>query len=334
MQALIEKKYDGRDLKLGRQIGETNAYKRYLISYRGDKERISGVMRCPTARARSRCWCSTTATSTPTPTSPARASPESTTSWPAAVSSCCTPTTADTPPRPTTRTSTTSSGCRYVVDTINAVKAVKTSKLKFLDRGRVGWLGRSMGGGVTLTALAVRPGLVDAGVVYASVSSLAADNWKQFNRDAEDQATNRRIARRLRVAGREPEVLAGRVRPALPRPGDRAGHGPPRTAGRHLPGRLGPGHRADLKADKDVTYLSYRGEGHTFEGRVGARSSARPTSSREEHLDCQPAAERGVHLIQSPGRRAQTVERIHLPRQPFERHSYAENSSAVASATA
>ena len=36
VQALIEKKYDGRDLRLGRQIGSTNAYKRYLISYRGD----------------------------------------------------------------------------------------------------------------------------------------------------------------------------------------------------------------------------------------------------------------------------------------------------------
>ena len=47
VQALIEKKYNGRGLKLGRQIGETSAYKRYLISYRGDKERISGVMLVP-----------------------------------------------------------------------------------------------------------------------------------------------------------------------------------------------------------------------------------------------------------------------------------------------
>ena len=56
----------------------------------------------------------------------------------------------------TTRTSTTSSGCRYAVDTINAVKAVKSSNLPFLDKDRVGWMGRSMGGDVTLNAL-VRP---------------------------------------------------------------------------------------------------------------------------------------------------------------------------------
>ena len=36
----------------------------------------------------------------------------------------------------------------YAVDTINAVLAVKSSKLRFLDKDQVGWLGRSMGGGV------------------------------------------------------------------------------------------------------------------------------------------------------------------------------------------
>ena len=41
---LIEKKYDGRGLRLGRQIGSTNAYKRYLVSYRGDGHRLTGVM--------------------------------------------------------------------------------------------------------------------------------------------------------------------------------------------------------------------------------------------------------------------------------------------------
>ena len=61
----------------------------------------------------------------------------------------------------------------YAVDTINAVKAVKSSKLKFLDKGPRRLAGRSMGGGVTLTALVAQPGLVDAAVIYASVSSLA-----------------------------------------------------------------------------------------------------------------------------------------------------------------
>jgi dipeptidyl aminopeptidase/acylaminoacyl peptidase len=41
-------------------------------------------------------------------------------------------------------------------------------------------LGRSMGGGVTLNALVARPGLVDAAVIYASVSSRFVDNLRTF----------------------------------------------------------------------------------------------------------------------------------------------------------
>lgn len=71
----------------------------------------------------------------------------------------------------------------YTEDVVNAVLAVKRSSLPFLDGERVGLLGRSMGGGVTLNALVVRPGLVDAATVYASVSSEAIDNFNQWIRD-------------------------------------------------------------------------------------------------------------------------------------------------------
>jgi len=47
MQALINKKYDGRDLKVGRLLADKGAYKRYLITYRGDGLTISGVMNVP-----------------------------------------------------------------------------------------------------------------------------------------------------------------------------------------------------------------------------------------------------------------------------------------------
>ena len=50
VQALIEKKYDGRGLRLGRQLGSTSAYKRYLVSYRGDGLRLTGVMNVPTGK--------------------------------------------------------------------------------------------------------------------------------------------------------------------------------------------------------------------------------------------------------------------------------------------
>ena len=41
-------------------------------------------------------------------------------------------------------------------------------------------LGRSMGGAVTMNALVAQPGLVDAAVIYASVSSRIAENIEHF----------------------------------------------------------------------------------------------------------------------------------------------------------
>ena len=47
VQALINKKYDGRNLKLGRLLADQGAYQRYIITYRGDGLTISGVMNVP-----------------------------------------------------------------------------------------------------------------------------------------------------------------------------------------------------------------------------------------------------------------------------------------------
>ena len=45
-------------------------------------------------------------------------------------------------------------------------------------------MGRSMGGGVTYNALVAQPGLVDAAVVYAPVSSRAGENFDRWTRAA------------------------------------------------------------------------------------------------------------------------------------------------------
>lgn len=72
----------------------------------------------------------------------------------------------------------------YTEDVVNAVLAVRSagSAIPQLDGERVGLLGRSMGGGVTLNTLVVRPGLVDAAVIYASVSSNAVQNFDTWTR--------------------------------------------------------------------------------------------------------------------------------------------------------
>ncbi|WP_435746285.1 alpha/beta hydrolase family protein [Nocardioides sp. SYSU DS0663] len=66
----------------------------------------------------------------------------------------------------------------YTRDAIGAVKALEREP--YVDGDRLAMLGRSMGGGVTYNALVAEPGLVDAAVVFASVSSRFVDNLRQF----------------------------------------------------------------------------------------------------------------------------------------------------------
>jgi len=69
----------------------------------------------------------------------------------------------------------------YTRDAVNAVAALKT--LPYVDDERLAMLGRSMGGGVTMNALVTQPGLVDAAVIYASVSSTYLENLDHFTRE-------------------------------------------------------------------------------------------------------------------------------------------------------
>ncbi len=77
----------------------------------------------------------------------------------------------------------------YTADVINAVKALRASREVPVADDRVALFGRSMGGGVILKALVAEPGLVQAAAPWASVSSLEADNYRQFIRgDPSDSA--------------------------------------------------------------------------------------------------------------------------------------------------
>ncbi|MDP2586282.1 MAG: alpha/beta fold hydrolase [Candidatus Komeilibacteria bacterium] len=68
----------------------------------------------------------------------------------------------------------------YAEDSLAAAEAVKNSQLAFIDPNNIGTLGHSMGGGVTLTSLVAKPGLIKAAVLYAPVSgnyALSYERW-------------------------------------------------------------------------------------------------------------------------------------------------------------
>ena len=82
----------------------------------------------------------------------------------------------------------------YARDTIAAVKTLRT--LDDVDPERIGMLGRSMGGGVTLNALVADPDIVKAAVVHSSVSSRFIDNfrrWTEPGRPGEATAIEQRF---------------------------------------------------------------------------------------------------------------------------------------------
>lgn len=83
---------------------------------------------------------------------------------------------------------------------INAVKALRNASRAGkvpVDNDKIAMFGRSMGGGVILKALVAEPGLVQAAAPWASVSSLEAENYRQFIApDPEDAALRAQIPSR------------------------------------------------------------------------------------------------------------------------------------------
>nr|WP_184830173.1 alpha/beta fold hydrolase [Jiangella mangrovi] len=158
----------------------------------------------------------------------------------------------------------------YTEDVVNAVLAVRaaTDTIPQLDGERVGLLGRSMGGGVALNTLVVQPGLVDAAVVYASVSSNAVQNFDQWTRGQPgSEALTDQIIGAYGAPEANPEFWQGvspvtffdRVtEPVL------IHHG---TADETCPPQWALDTDAALRvAGKDVTLQLYEGEPHAFEG--------------------------------------------------------------------
>jgi dipeptidyl aminopeptidase/acylaminoacyl peptidase len=173
----------------------------------------------------------------------------------------------------------------YTEDVVNAVLALRTSDLPYIDPDRIGLLGRSMGGGVTYNVLVAQPGLVDAAVVYAPVSSNAVDNFDRWIRgDPGDDA----LAREIVAAYGSPEDNPAFWRNVSPVTFfDRVSepilvhHG---TADESCPIEWSRSTVASLKSlGKDARLLTYDGEPHAFEA-AWESSMERTVAFFEKHL--------------------------------------------------
>jgi dipeptidyl aminopeptidase/acylaminoacyl peptidase len=196
IEALIEHRYDGRHLTLGRERGSTSAYRQYFATYQGDGLTISGRINIPRG------------------TGP----------FPAVVLAHgyvdpAEYTNGETMLRErdyltrqgyvtlhidyrnhaqSSKDPDNDANLRngYTIDAINAALALKAYPA--VDPKRVALIGRSMGGGVVYNALVAQPGVFRAAVAYAPVSSDSVDNFNKWvRRDPSRSGAASRIVARL-----------------------------------------------------------------------------------------------------------------------------------------
>lgn len=68
----------------------------------------------------------------------------------------------------------------YTEDVINVIDALKLANVPLIDTSRIGMLGHSMGGGITLNILVTKPDLIRGVVLFAPVSSDMRDNYSRW----------------------------------------------------------------------------------------------------------------------------------------------------------
>ncbi|MGZ4638102.1 MAG: alpha/beta hydrolase family protein [Actinomycetes bacterium] len=285
LPALMNKHFDGRDLRRVRVLARTDRYTRWFITYRSGSLRISGVMNIPVGKGPFPVVVLCHGYIDPAVYRNGQGlvrEQDYLARHGYAVLHTDYRNHAQSDKDPSAELHLR---LGYTEDVINAVLAVKHSTLPALDRARVGLLGRSMGGGVVYNVLVVRPGLVKAAVVFAPVSSRAADNFNRWIRDAPglDRLSDR-IITRYGAPERAPafwrDVSAASffdrvTEPVLIHHGSADRTCPPRWSRYTL--------HALRAAGKDARLLTYAGEGHAF-GRLWPLSMRRTVAFLDQNV--------------------------------------------------
>ena len=206
LPALTRHRYDGRDFRLEQVLARGLAFTRHAVSYRSGDLRVTGVMDVPTRPGRAPLvvlahgW-----------TEPSRYRSGSMLARERELLAEHGFVAFQVDYRNHAGSSSESGDAvarplGYPEDLVNAVRAVRRADLPFVDASRVGLFGRSMGGGVVLNALAARPHLADAAVLYSPVSSRAADSYRRWV--VEEPALQARVAGAFGTPRSRPRVWA------------------------------------------------------------------------------------------------------------------------------
>lgn len=207
LPAMMATAHQGSDLTVGRVLARTSAYTKYAMTYRSNGLKITGIMNVPKGKG-------------PFPIivlAHGYIDPEvyvtgqgfrreqdalARAGYVALHVDYRNHAGSDDDPRDTVRVR-----LGYTEDVINAARAAQSSQLPYLDGARIGFLGRSMGGGVGYNALVTEPGLFKAAVLYAPVSADAVDNFNKWQRA--DVRVRKEIFTRYGSPETDPQWWAG-----------------------------------------------------------------------------------------------------------------------------
>lgn len=263
LPALMREEFPASRLRLGQVTEETSTYTRRLVSYRsGDGLTIFGVLLRPRGRGPFPGIVLNHGYIEPSIYQPgqglAREQIALANAGFAVLHTDYRGHAGSDPARPLDR----ESRLGYARDAVHAVLALEREP--YVDPERMAMLGRSMGGGVTMNALVAYPGLVQAAVTYASVSSDFVDNLRQFTERSRPDAAQRLYAR-FGTPQEAPEFYAGLsprtyfdriTEPLLVHHGTVDDTCPPRWADAT--------ERLMQRAGVRSRLVRYEGEGHTF----------------------------------------------------------------------
>lgn len=194
IERLFDKSFDGRDFTVGNVLERYDAYTRYFITYRSGDLTISGIMNVPSGEGPFPVLILNHGyidTSIYTNGRGLRREQDYLARQGFIVI------------HPDYRNHAQSSRVDegeldnrlgYVEDVINAVVAIRSSSLPYIDKENIGMLGHSMGGGIAQTIAVAQPGLVKAIALYAPISMDYRNSYFQYMaRDSKRSARIREL---------------------------------------------------------------------------------------------------------------------------------------------
>ncbi len=180
IQALSEKDFDGRDLKLVRVLSDNESYTRHYITYKSGELTISGIMNIPKGKGPFPLLVLNHGYIDPAIYTNGRGLKREQDYLARQGYAVVHSDYRNHAESTKTESADLSFRFGYTDDVINAILAVQKANLPNIDAQNVGMLGHSMGGGVAQNVMVIRSDLVKAVVLFAPVSGDARHNFERW----------------------------------------------------------------------------------------------------------------------------------------------------------